>query len=214
MREYRLLNDIFCQSLKEVVLENRGIDETLAEGLLNPSVSNVESPFQIPNMDKAIELFIKALDDELKIGIMVDSDVDGYTSSALMYNFLVNECQYAEDKIEIFFHEEKQHGLSDEKIFKKIKKSDVQFLILPDAGTNDISYTKELLKLGKKVLVLDHHNLNNEEDKTLKTAINRFKKSYVTRILEQTSWNQTEAGKILGIQRTYVSRLINELGIR
>lgn len=167
MREYRLLNDIFCQSLKEVVLENRGIDETLAEGLLNPSVSNVESPFQIPNMDKAIELFIKALDDELKIGIMVDSDVDGYTSSALMYNFLVNECQYAEDKIEVFFHEEKQHGLSDEKIFKKIKKSDVQFLILPDAGTNDINYTKELLKLGKKVLVLDHHNLNNEEDKTL-----------------------------------------------
>ena len=54
----------------------------------------------------------------------------------------------------------------------------------------------------------------DDEDKTLKTAINRFKKSYVTKILEQTSWNQTEAGKILGIQRTYVSRLINELGIR
>ena len=56
--------------------------------------------------------------------------------------------------------------------------------------------------------------MDDEEDKTLKTAINRFKKSYVTKILEQTSWNQTEAGKILGIQRTYVSRLINELGIR
>lgn len=56
--------------------------------------------------------------------------------------------------------------------------------------------------------------MTDDEDKTLKTAINRFKKSYVTKILEQTSWNQTEAGKILGIQRTYVSRLINELGIR
>lgn len=56
--------------------------------------------------------------------------------------------------------------------------------------------------------------MDNEEDKTLKSAINKFKKSYVTKILEQTSWNQTEAGKILGIQRTYVSRLINELGIR
>jgi Nif-specific regulatory protein len=54
----------------------------------------------------------------------------------------------------------------------------------------------------------------DDEDKTLKTAINKFKKSYVTKILEQTSWNQTEAGKILGIQRTYVSRLINELGIK
>ncbi len=54
----------------------------------------------------------------------------------------------------------------------------------------------------------------SEEDKTLKAAVNRFKKAYVTKVLEETSWNQTEAGKILGIQRTYVSRLMNELNIR
>lgn len=51
-------------------------------------------------------------------------------------------------------------------------------------------------------------------DRTLKTAVNQFKKAYITRILDETSWNQTEAGKILGIQRTYVSRLLNELHIR
>lgn len=51
-------------------------------------------------------------------------------------------------------------------------------------------------------------------DKTLKTALNRFKAAYITKILNETSWNQTEAGKILGIQRTYVSRLLNELNIR
>ncbi len=51
-------------------------------------------------------------------------------------------------------------------------------------------------------------------DRTLKAAVNRFKKAYVTRILTETSWNQTEAGRILGIQRTYVSRLLNELHIR
>ena len=54
----------------------------------------------------------------------------------------------------------------------------------------------------------------DEGDKTLKTAINRFKAAYITKILNETSWNQTEAGKILGIQRTYVSRLLNELNIR
>ena len=51
-------------------------------------------------------------------------------------------------------------------------------------------------------------------DKTLKTALNRFKAAYIKKILDETSWNQTEAGKILGIQRTYVSRLLNELNIR
>lgn len=52
------------------------------------------------------------------------------------------------------------------------------------------------------------------DDKSLKTAINKFKAAYIRKILDETSWNQTEAGKILGIQRTYVSRLLNELNIR
>ncbi|HAH61801.1 MAG TPA: Fis family transcriptional regulator [Treponema sp.] len=51
-------------------------------------------------------------------------------------------------------------------------------------------------------------------DRSLKEAMNRFKRAYVLRILEETSWNKTKAGKILGIQRTYVSRLLNELHIR
>ena len=52
------------------------------------------------------------------------------------------------------------------------------------------------------------------EDKTLKTAVNAFKKAYVTKVLEENNWNQTKTAKILGIQRTYVIRLIDELQIR
>ncbi len=168
MKDYRLLTeDTFGQTLQEIVLSNRNLTKGEAEDLLNPSVSNVESPFQLKNMDKAIEMFIEAIDTELKIGILIDTDVDGYTSSALMYQFLTRECEYAEDKIELFFHEEKQHGLGDEKVFKKIRKSDVELLIIPDAGTNDLPQVKELLKLNKKVLILDHHNQNNEDDKTI-----------------------------------------------
>ena len=51
-------------------------------------------------------------------------------------------------------------------------------------------------------------------DKTLKSAVNAFKKAYVTKILEENNWNQTKTAKILGIQRTYVIRLIDELQIR
>ena len=54
----------------------------------------------------------------------------------------------------------------------------------------------------------------DEVDRSLKTAVNAFKKSYVTKILEENNWNQTKAAKILGIQRTYVIRLIDELHIR
>ena len=54
----------------------------------------------------------------------------------------------------------------------------------------------------------------DENDKSLKTAVNAFKKAYVTRVLEENNWNQTKAAKVLGIQRTYVIRLIDELHIR
>ena len=51
-------------------------------------------------------------------------------------------------------------------------------------------------------------------DKTLKTALDNFKYAYVKKILQECSWNQTKAAKVLDIQRTYISKLIKELRIR
>ncbi len=52
------------------------------------------------------------------------------------------------------------------------------------------------------------------DDKTMKTALDSFKRYYVIKILEENGNNQTQAAKVLGLQRTYVSRLLNELHIR
>ncbi len=54
----------------------------------------------------------------------------------------------------------------------------------------------------------------SDGERTLKAAVTRFKAAYVRRILNETAWNQTKAGKILDIQRTYLSRLLHELHIR
>ena len=51
-------------------------------------------------------------------------------------------------------------------------------------------------------------------DRRLRRALNDFKREYLVRILQQTNWNQTKAARILKVQRTYVSKLINDLGIR
>lgn len=48
----------------------------------------------------------------------------------------------------------------------------------------------------------------------LKEAVDEFKKRHIINVLENTNWNQTAAAKILGIQRTYLSRLMKELEIR
>ncbi|MCP5514285.1 MAG: sigma-54-dependent Fis family transcriptional regulator [Spirochaetales bacterium] len=48
----------------------------------------------------------------------------------------------------------------------------------------------------------------------LKTAINKFKKNYIIKALKANEWNQSRTSSVLGIQRTYLSRLINELEIK
>jgi DNA-binding NtrC family response regulator len=53
-----------------------------------------------------------------------------------------------------------------------------------------------------------------DADDDLRCAVRRFKRAYVTRALDKTGWNQTKAAKNLRIQRSYLSRLLNELEIR
>ena len=57
--------------------------------------------------------------------------------------------------------------------------------------------------------------LNNREtpNRNLKTAVNDFKTGFIRMVMEENAWNQTETSKALGIQRTYLSRLIKELKI-
>jgi len=56
----------------------------------------------------------------------------------------------------------------------------------------------------------DEEYCNND----LKGAINLFKKHFIVKALNENDWKQTETAKRLGIQRTYLSRLLKELDIR
>jgi len=75
---------------------------------------------------------------------------------------------------------------------------------------NDILTRKDLY-LGNENLAI--RGTDVRPDYPLKEAVNNFKKNYITKVLEKTGWKQTNASKILKIQRTYLSRLINELNI-
>ena len=48
---------------------------------------------------------------------------------------------------------------------------------------------------------------------TLKEASDSFRKSFIYNTLQSTNGNRTQAAKILEVQRSYLSRLIKELGL-
>ncbi|MBN1525905.1 MAG: sigma 54-interacting transcriptional regulator [Spirochaetales bacterium] len=52
------------------------------------------------------------------------------------------------------------------------------------------------------------------KNRNLKDAINIFKAYYVKKTLDRNGWNQTKAAMEMGIQRTYLSRLLKELSIQ
>jgi Nif-specific regulatory protein len=51
-------------------------------------------------------------------------------------------------------------------------------------------------------------------DRSLKTAMSVFKANFIRKVLDENNWNQTDAARVLGIQRTYLSKLINDLNLQ
>ena len=125
------------------------------EKYLKADISNYNNPFDYPNMDKAVAVSKCAFDMAKKVGIVIDCDADGYCSAAIVYQFL--QIVNPEMEIQIFNHKGKQHGLKD--LWREIAKSKVEFLIVPDAGTNDVIPCRHLCENGIDILILDHHEI-------------------------------------------------------
>lgn len=69
--------------------------------------------------------------------------------------------------------------------------------------------------IGARDLLIGDVAMGRDEyrGKSLKDALTIFKKHFISSALDEHQWNQTETSKVLDIQRTYLSRLIKELGI-
>lgn len=95
------------------------------------------------------------------IVIVCDSDNDGLCSSALTY-YMLTTYGVQKDKIKFLYHSDKTHGLTNE-IMEQIREIEPKMVVIPDAGSNDIEQTQELLDKGICVLILDHHKVDNKK---------------------------------------------------
>lgn len=147
----------YKSTLIDTILNNRGITDI--EEFKCPTGKIKTDLTKIINIDAGIDLIVNNLDK--KFIICVDSDVDGFSSASLIYQFLK---EVKEDiDIDYFIHETKQHGLTSSFInFVQFKEVDI--IIVPDAGSNDVEEIKFLESLGKKVIILDHHEVEKKND--------------------------------------------------
>ena len=75
-------------SLISEILANREITTENAEIFLNPNRHDFHNPFQMPDMEKAVQRILKAIENKEKTIIFGDYDVDGITSITVLKSFL------------------------------------------------------------------------------------------------------------------------------
>lgn len=144
------------------IMRNRGITDV--KGLLSPSFTTFQHS-KIRNIDKGIQMYVKHVNNS-KILLIQDSDVDGLTSAAIV--FQVSKILKTHCKMDVFIHSGKEHGLTEEVMAYAIKNK-YNLIIAPDSGTNDIEQMKQLQQANIDILVLDHHEI--EEDVQLDNVV-------------------------------------------
>lgn len=140
------------------ILYNRGISLNQIHHYLNTSDLDINSfdGLGIENLKNAAAALVSTIQNKKNMLIVVDSDCDGYTSSAILLNYLYDLFpSFIENNVKYYIHEGKEHGLLD--VMNYINEHDFDLIILPDSSSNDYGYHKELYQNGKKIIILDHH---------------------------------------------------------
>lgn len=144
------------QSVTETILHNRGIEDI--NKYIHSTDADINDFLELgeDNLKAGARMLLSAWKKQKKTLIVVDCDCDGYTSAALLYNYLYDIGPlWVDNKVHYEMHSSKQHGLED--MMNIILTQNFEFVICPDSSSNDYQEHEQLKKAGIDVLVLDHH---------------------------------------------------------
>lgn len=115
------------------------------------------SPWDFPDMDKAVSAITQALENFDRIAVFGDYDADGVTATALLYSYLSDQ---GADVICKIPERAEGYGLkcSDIDFFAE---QGVKLIVTVDCGISNIQEAEYAKKLGIKMVVTDHHRVGD-----------------------------------------------------
>ncbi len=154
------ISDSFnISSMMAKVIINRGVNKEDILNFINPKLKNLlPDPFILSDMDKAVDRIISAIENKEKIGIFGDYDVDGATSSAIIYKFLTM-AGVSKDNIIIHIPDrmEEGYGLNINSL-QDLKNQGCTLSISVDCGITAVNEVKWAMENELDMIVIDHHN--------------------------------------------------------
>ncbi|QUH26730.1 single-stranded-DNA-specific exonuclease RecJ [Serpentinicella alkaliphila] len=155
-----LVKELNISEITARLLINRGFtDCSKAAVFLNSSLDDLNDPYLLKDMDRAVSKIKKAIDEKQAIWIYGDYDVDGISSTAVLIkyfnliNFPVN--YYIPDRIE------EGYGINLSAI-EKIASEGGNLIITVDCGITAVKEVEKAKELGIDVIITDHHECQRE----------------------------------------------------
>ena len=142
------------------ILNNRGIEnEKDAEIFMNPSLEYLRDPFLMKDMKKSTERIKKAIENKERIYIYGDYDVDGVSSTSILYLYFKSigfpVKYYIPNRLE------EGYGINEDAI-KKIHDDGCDLIITVDCGITSVKEVELANELGIDVIITDHHECQSE----------------------------------------------------
>ena len=151
----KLAAELELDPVISLLLVRRGLKKAAeVKKFFKPSLNDLEDPFLMPDMDKAVKRLNKALGEKEKILIYGDYDVDGTTAVSLVYKYLraytSNLDYYIPDRYD------EGYGISTKGIDYAAEQG-VTLIISLDCGIKAIDKIEYAKGKGIDFIICDHH---------------------------------------------------------
>ncbi|MGM0410827.1 MAG: single-stranded-DNA-specific exonuclease RecJ [Bacillota bacterium] len=142
------------------ILRDRGINKNKESEFLNTSFSNLDDPYIFKDMKRAVNLILDTIENEGKIIIYGDYDVDGITSTSLLLLFFR---EYLDFKVDYYIPDRKEEGYGlNENSINEIISENYDLMITVDCGITAFKEIELANKNNLKTIITDHHQPANK----------------------------------------------------
>ena len=143
------------------ILFSRGIKSPgEIRDFLNPKLENLQNPNKLYDVEKSVKIIREAIRKNKNIWIYGDYDVDGITSTAVLYLALK---ELGAENVSYYIPiRDEGYGLNNDAL-KKIKDSGGELVITVDCGITAFEEIKFANSINLPVIITDHHNLQGKK---------------------------------------------------
>jgi len=135
-------------------------DAEMIRAFLDPRLQTLGDPFRLTDLKRGAERILRAIGAREKMVIFGDYDVDGITSSALLWRVLRKLGADVETFLPLRMEE--GYGLSQDGVERCVEENKPAVLIAVDCGTTATAQVAWLRERGIDVIIIDHHALPPE----------------------------------------------------